>query len=163
MARRLDSPDCPADTRESLPGLQRALYSVQSVMNGGGPGGDLRGMTKPPPSGPYLSLMLGPATNVQLSRTEARLRLKEEYYEFRDYTTPIYIAFPIVLLFLHRNPPTQKDLGRLGADLPPSLAQIIFPFTLQARPPRPGARRRGLQCCCGCTRLRAPPPNPKKT
>jgi hypothetical protein len=45
-------------------------------MTGGGPGGDLRGLMKPPPPGPFLELMLGFATNVQHSRTEARLRLK---------------------------------------------------------------------------------------
>ena len=102
--------------------------------------------------------MLGSATNVQLSRTEARLRLKEDYYAFRDRTTPIFILFPAVLLFLHRHPPAETGYTR---ELPPSLAEIIFPFTLQcarrerARP-RAGAglRRRRARRAAGRDGLR---------
>ena len=74
------------------------LYTAKAVLVGSGPGGDLRGLMKPPPPGRFMNLMLGNATRVQLWRTEARLRLKEDYYAFRDDTTAFHILAPLALL-----------------------------------------------------------------
>lgn len=110
-------------------GLERALYNAQAVLVGSGPGGDLRGLMAPPPSGPFVELMLGAATRLQLSRPEARLRLKEEYYAFRDRTTPAHILAPLALLALRANPPRAAALPR---DVPPALARLLLPLCLQA-------------------------------
>jgi len=110
-------------------GLERALYNAQAVLVGSGPGGDLRGLMAPPPSGPFVELMLGAATRLQLSRPEARLRLKEEYYAFRDRTTPAHILAPLALLALLANPPRAAALPR---DVPPALARLLLPLCLQA-------------------------------
>jgi len=99
---------------------ERALYSARAVLVGSGPGGDLRGLMKPPPAGPFMNLMLGNCTRVQLWRPEARLRLKESYYSFRDDTTVLHIALPLGLMLLRRSPPRDEALpAELRAALPP--------------------------------------------
>ena len=109
--------------------LERALYNAHAVLVGSGPGGDLRGLMAPPPSGPFVELMLGAGARLQLSRPEARLRLKEEYYAFRDRTTPAHIVVPLALLALRANPPRAADLPR---ELPPGAARLVLPLCLQA-------------------------------
>jgi hypothetical protein len=79
--------------------------------------------------GPFMELMLGAATRLQLSRPEARLRLKEDYYAFRDRTTPLHIFLPLALLALRANPPRAADLPR---ELPPGAARLVLPLCLQA-------------------------------
>jgi hypothetical protein len=72
--------------------------------------------------------MLG-ATRLQLSRPEARLKLKEDYYSFRDATNPLHILLPLALLALRANPPRAADLPR---ELPPGAARLVLPLCLQA-------------------------------
>lgn len=99
---------------------------------GSGPGGDLRGLLKPPPAGPFMHLMLGKATRVQLWRPEARLRLKECYYAFRDETTTLHVALPLALLLLRRSPPRDEALpAELRAALPPGSVSLLLPLAVQ--------------------------------
>jgi hypothetical protein len=126
---RADAPPSCAQGGELAGGLERALYNAHAVLVGSGPGGDLRGLMAPPSSGPFVELMLGAAARLQLSRPEARLRLKEEYYAFRDRTTPAHILAPLALLALRANPPHESALPR---EVPPALARLLLPLCLQA-------------------------------
>ncbi|XP_024385130.2 uncharacterized protein, partial [Physcomitrium patens] len=52
-------------------------------------------------AGFFLRLLLGPA-NVRAARKDGRYKVKEEYNAYRDNTTIIFLAFPIVLLALKK-------------------------------------------------------------
>lgn len=108
----------PELTEEAAAGLERALYEATSVLHGSGPGGDLRAHLPPANRGYFLRLMVGKEANVQSVMPEERLRLKEEYYEYRDQTSLIYVAFPAALL-----------VGRWL--LPAETVEEYLPFALQ--------------------------------
>ena len=81
---------------------ERSLYQAQLVMKGAGPAGALDGYLKPPRNGKFLSLLMGNAVDVTSQRQENRLRIKEEYYSFRDRSTFTYVAWTTALLYLNR-------------------------------------------------------------
>jgi|APGre2960657444_1045066.scaffolds.fasta_scaffold01251_4 hypothetical protein len=79
-----------------------------------------------------MNLMLGSAIKVQLSRPEARQKLKEEYYSFRDSTTPLHVVLPLLLLALRRRPPQEEQLPlHLRAALPPGSLTLLLPLCTQ--------------------------------
>ena len=47
-----------------------------------------------------MRLFLGNEVDVVSPRQDARLKLKEEYNQYRNWTTVLYIAFPAVLVSL---------------------------------------------------------------
>lgn len=117
-----------SDGAELAHACERARYRLSAVLLGSGPGGDLRGLLAPPPPGRFVVMMLGSATPLQLQRPEARLKLREDYYAFRDRTNPLHCLFPSLLLALRAHPPRAADLPR---DLPPGAARLILPLALQ--------------------------------
>ena len=122
-------------TVESLPqgseervAAERSLYQAQLVMKGAGPAGALDGYLKPPRNGKFLSLLMGNAVDVTSQRQENRLRIKEEYYSFRDRSTFTYVAWPTALLYLNRE--RQKGLEAGAANTWFSLV-TVFPVLVQ--------------------------------
>ena len=120
---------------ESLPqgseervAAERSLYQAQLVMKGAGPAGALDGYLKPPRNGKFLSLLMGNAVDVTSQRQENRLRIKEEYYSFRDRSTFTYVAWPTALLYLNRE--RQKGLEAGAANTWFSLV-TVFPVLVQ--------------------------------
>ena len=59
-------------------------------MQGAGPGGALQGYMKPNPNSKFMNLCVGNAVELASMRQEARMRIKEEYYNFRDRMTLLY-------------------------------------------------------------------------
>ena len=121
-------------TVESLPqgseervAAERSLYQAQLVMKGTGPAGALDGCLKPPATA-SSSLLMGNAVDVTSQRQENRLRIKEEYYSFRDRSTFTYVAWPTVLLYLNRE--RQKGLEAGAANTWFSLV-TVFPVLVQ--------------------------------
>jgi len=72
---------------EARTAAEHSLYQAQLVMKGAGPAGALDGYLKPPPHGAFMRLFLGAAVDVTSQRQESRLKIKEEYYSFRDKGT----------------------------------------------------------------------------
>ena len=91
----------PAGSEERA-AAEQSLYQAQLVMKGAGPAGALDGYLKPPPNGKFMKLFLGAAVDVTSQRQENRLKIKEEYYSFRDRATVTYLIWPLVLLYLNR-------------------------------------------------------------
>lgn len=72
------------------------LESVQDIIQGGGPGGDLSVFTRR--RNPWiLRALLGSSTNVVAPRKEQSLRLKEEYHTFRNKSAYTMFAFSLAL------------------------------------------------------------------
>lgn len=107
---------------------ERALYQATLVMRGTGPAGALDGYLKPPRNGKFMKLFLGGAVEVASQRQENRLKVKEEYYSFRDRSTLTYVAWPLILLYLNK----QRKL-RIEAGIPHTGVSLvtIFPVLVQ--------------------------------
>lgn len=105
-----------------------ALYQAQLVMRGTGPAGALDGYLKPPKNGKFMKLFLGKAVDVTSQRQENRLKVKEEYYSFRDKSTVPYVAWPLILLYLNKERRLKIDNGipHTGISL-----VTIFPVLVQ--------------------------------
>ena len=71
---------------------------------------------------------MGNAVDVSSQRQENRLRIKEEYYSFRDRSTFTYVAWPTALLYLNRE--RQKGLEAGAANTWFSLV-TVFPVLVQ--------------------------------
>jgi hypothetical protein len=80
---------------------EASLYQAELVMKGAGPAGALDGYLKPPKNGAFMRLFLGAAVDVTSQRQENRLKVKEEYYSFRDRSTVTYTLWPLFLLYLN--------------------------------------------------------------
>jgi hypothetical protein len=79
-----------------------------------GPAGALDGYLKPTPNGKFMKLFLGGAVDVTSQRQENRLKIKEEYYTFRDGATLTYLIWPLVLLYLNRERQRRLAAGEGG-------------------------------------------------
>lgn len=120
----------PADGAdgEKRVSAEKALYQAQLVMRGTGPAGALDGYLKPPRNGKFMSLFLGAAVDVTSQRQENRLKVKEEYYSFRDKSTVPYVAWPLILLYLNGERRLKIENGAPHAGI--SLV-TIFPVLVQ--------------------------------
>jgi len=107
---------------------ERSLYQASLVMRGTGPAGALDGYLKPPKNGKFMKLFLGGAVDVCSQRQENRLKVKEEYYSFRDSSTITYVAWPCILLYLNKERKLKIDQGipHTGISL-----VTIFPVLVQ--------------------------------
>ena len=116
---------------------EQSLYQAQLVMKGAGPAGALDGYLKPRPNSKFLKLFLGAAVDVTSQRQENRLKIKEEYYEFRDKSTYAYIFWPCALLYLNQqrkklaSEPQQNGGGAFSlATAFPALVQAYWVWML---------------------------------
>ena len=116
---------------------EQSLYQAQLVMKGAGPAGALDGYLKPLPNSKFLKLFLGAAVDVTSQRQENRLKIKEEYYEFRDKSTYAYIFWPCALLYLNQqrkklaSEPQQNGGGAFSlATAFPALVQAYWVWML---------------------------------
>ena len=112
------------DTMET----RAALYGARRVIQGAGPGGDLYGYMKPKTThSRFLRLFVGGAVEINSVRQEARLRLKEEYYHFRDQNTVVYVLAPLALLlgYSERVHPKALDATQIG------YLRAFYPIALQ--------------------------------
>ena len=107
---------------------ERALYQATLVMRGAGPAGALDGYLKPPRNGKFMKLFLGGAVELASQRQENRLKVKEEYYSFRDSSTLTYVAWPLVLLYLNKQRKLRVEAGMSHTGV--SLV-TIFPVLVQ--------------------------------
>jgi hypothetical protein len=73
------------------------IINARLVFNGNGPGGQLGGFITPTKHGKFISYFLGSAVNLVSRKTEDRLRLKEDYVNFRQNCTIMYVMFPLIL------------------------------------------------------------------
>jgi len=117
---------------------EKALVQARRVLEGAGPGGDLRyiGGMMSPKTPPLLLYMLGRCSQVVVSRPDLGIRLKEEYYAFRDKTVGIFVAAPTVLLLgLHRAHAVQAAEGEatllpvLGSGIQLYVAWMLYFYT----------------------------------
>ena len=101
-------------------GLDRAVLAltrVRSCLYLGGafthtlPAGALDGYLKPPKNGTFMKLFLGGAVELASQRQENRLKVKEEYYAFRDRSTLTYVAWPLALLYLNTQRKARIEAG----------------------------------------------------
>lgn len=120
--------DLPADSKARV-AAEQSLYQAGLVMKGAGPAGALDGYLKPPRNGKFMHLFLGGAVDVTSQRQENRLKVKEEYYSFRDKSTLTYLAWPIFLLYLNGERQRRVVAGH-GAFAGISLV-TIFPVLVQ--------------------------------
>ncbi len=107
--------------------VRLSLYNARRVIQGAGPGGDMNGYMKPAPVGRFLKLFVGGAVEINSVRQEARLRIKEEYYQFRDRNTLVYVFAPMALLlgYTERVHPTALDARQVG------YLRAFYPIALQ--------------------------------
>ena len=119
-------------------GGEQALGEAKRILEGAGPGGDLRyiGGSMSPRTPPLLLYMLGRCTQVVVSRPDLGIRLKEEYYAFRDKTVGIFVAAPTVLLLgMHRARAVQAVDGEatffpvLGSGIQLYVAWMLYFYT----------------------------------
>jgi len=105
-----------------------SLYNARRVLQGAGPGGDLFGYMQPAfQHSRFLKLFVGGAVEINSVRQEARLRLKEEYYQFRDRNTLVYVFSPLALLlgYSERVHPKALDARQIG------YLRAFYPIALQ--------------------------------
>ena len=106
-----------------------SLYGARRVIQGAGPGGDLYGYMTPREArrSRFLKLFVGGAVELSSVRQEARLRLKEEYYRFRDRNTLVYVFAPLALLlgYSERVRPRALDDTQIG------YLRAFYPIALQ--------------------------------
>ncbi|KAK3274351.1 hypothetical protein CYMTET_17467 [Cymbomonas tetramitiformis] len=82
------------DDYEAWENIEKARF----IIEGGGPGGDLRKLLPAPRNPAIIRLLLGKNTNIITLRREEGIKLKEEYYEFRDGNSVFFLFFSLVLL-----------------------------------------------------------------
>lgn len=104
-----------------------SLYNARRVIAGAGPGGDMYGYMKPAPVGRFLKFFVGGAVEINSARQEARLRLKEEYYQFRDRNTLVYVIAPLALLLGYTERAHPTTLG----DVQVGYLRAFYPIALQ--------------------------------
>ena len=87
---------------DAVPATGRVLATATAVLEGHGPGGDLRKLLpRRPPA--FLAALLGPSVNVVTLQRARAVALKEEYHAFRDRGGVILTASACALLAgLHR-------------------------------------------------------------
>ena len=107
---------------------ERALYQATLVMRGTGPAGALDGYLKPPKNGTFMKLFLGGAVELASQRQENRLKVKEEYYAFRDRSTLTYVAWPLALLYLNTQRKARIEAGMTHTGL---TLVTVFPVLVQ--------------------------------
>jgi len=73
------------------------VVNARLVFDGAGPGGQLGGFITPAKHSRFIKYLLGSAVNLVSRKTEDRMRLKEEYVNFRETQTISYFLFPLVL------------------------------------------------------------------
>ena len=97
-------------------------------MRGTGPAGALDGYLKPPKNGTFMKLFLGGAVELASQRQENRLKVKEEYYAFRDRSTLTYVAWPLALLYLNTQRKARIEAGMTHTGL---TLVTVFPVLVQ--------------------------------
>lgn len=98
--------------------IVKQLAIAQSFIDGSsGPGGDLRviaqsQMSQSGSRGPhtFLQYMLGSEFHCVQPSSESRLRLKEEYYRFRDRSTILFMLFPACIQLVKRVYPATSQV-----------------------------------------------------
>ena len=116
------------DATYLTPEVRNSMYTARRVLQGGGPGGDLYGYMKPAIThSRFLKLFIGGAVEINSVRQESRLRLKEEYYQFRDRNTIVYVLAPLALLlgYSERVQPRALDATQIG------YLRAFYPIALQ--------------------------------
>ena len=79
------------------------VINARLVFDGTGPGGQLGGFVTPAKHSRFIKHLLGSAVNlVSLSQNE-RMRLKEDYVNFRETQTISYFLFPLVLFIWYNS------------------------------------------------------------
>eukprot|EP00252_Welwitschia_mirabilis_P006381 TRINITY_DN1724_c0_g1_i1.p1 TRINITY_DN1724_c0_g1~~TRINITY_DN1724_c0_g1_i1.p1 ORF type:complete len:372 (+),score=50.49 TRINITY_DN1724_c0_g1_i1:203-1318(+) len=73
--------------------LEEELYRARCMVTDG----DVAGLTPTKVHGSFLKHFLGP-TNVRALRKDVRLKVKEEYNDYRDRTAILFLLFPLILL-----------------------------------------------------------------
>lgn len=100
---------------ESWVEVIKELENARGVVNGNGPGGDLRVHMRVRTCPAIIAWMLGSSTNVVSMRKDQSIKLKENYHAFRTRCAYVMIAFSAML-----------HVGLLRAN---SLAEVGEPFT----------------------------------
>ena len=103
----------PAGSEERA-AAEQSLYQAQLIMKGAGPAGALDGYLKPTSNSKFMKLFVGAAVDVTSQRQENRLKIKEEYYSFRDRATLTYLIWPLLLLYLNREREQRMNVGGGG-------------------------------------------------
>ncbi|KAK9906837.1 hypothetical protein WJX75_008890 [Coccomyxa subellipsoidea] len=114
------------------------LGRAKAVLEGHGPGGDMRKLLKQPTPA-LLTLLLGQQCNlVTLQRKEA-IKLKEEYHAFRDRCGVILFSFALVLLVGLLRADAKREAGEPFSLTPPFmvgvqgfLAWLLYFYTAMA-------------------------------
>jgi len=103
------------------------LHKADRTLCGEGAGGDLRKLmpVKKPPG--LLSLMLGKYTLPVVMRREQSIKIKEEYYHFRNHVGLVLSVVPsVLLLFLRRA--TLVEADRTSHTLTPAIMCAVHMF-----------------------------------
>ena len=79
------------------------VANARLVFDGAGPGGQLGGFVTPAKHSRFIKYLLGSAVNLVSRKTEERMRLKEEYVNFRETQTISYFLFPLVLFIWYNS------------------------------------------------------------
>lgn len=88
--------------------LLSTLQQARAVLNGLGPGGDLRRLLNPK-SPLLLRLLLGRRTSVTTLRPEESVAMRHEYHSFRDRAVWIMMVVPLALVLGLRRADQMKD------------------------------------------------------
>ncbi|GLJ56164.1 hypothetical protein SUGI_1205710 [Cryptomeria japonica] len=75
--------------------LEEELFRAHCMISEG----DVSALNPNKPQGSFLKMFLGPI-NVRALRNDVRLKVKEEYNNYRDRTAILFLLFPCVLLLL---------------------------------------------------------------
>ena len=126
LERCVETEDPTCDSNE----VRGAVYGARRVIQGAGPGGDLFGYCAREEETRrlrFLKLFVGGAVELSSARQESRLRLKEEYYQFRDRMTLVYVFAPLALLlgYSERVRPRALDATQIG------YLRAFYPIALQ--------------------------------
>ncbi|KAG9455353.1 hypothetical protein H6P81_008257 [Aristolochia fimbriata] len=77
--------------------LDEDLYKARRIINDG----DVSLLLPSKSHGTFLRMFLGPV-NVRATKKDAKLKVKEEYNNYRDRTAILFLVFPVILLTLRR-------------------------------------------------------------
>mmetsp|Transcript_39401 Transcript_39401/g.47799 ORF Transcript_39401/g.47799 Transcript_39401/m.47799 type:complete len:383 (-) Transcript_39401:799-1947(-) len=91
LERLFEQEDVPLEATESL-------LKAKHILSGGGPGADLCRILPPPKNPAAIHLLLGKSVNLITPYKEDCLKLKADYYTFRDKHTMIFVCFTGLLL-----------------------------------------------------------------
>ncbi|KAJ9516169.1 hypothetical protein QJQ45_024600 [Haematococcus lacustris] len=90
------------------------LKAARGVVEGLGPGGDLRKFCKPKVP-LLLQLLLGDKVSVVAFRADQSAAMKEEYHKFRDRAALVMLVVPLLLVLGMRRADTLRDQAQSGS------------------------------------------------